>query len=103
MVEGLPLCPETGGAVLSIAHYFSQEGDLCADPEMELRVIAPTDDNPGTVEALSFGQAIPPIYQRVYAKPGFVAPRLKRELNEFLSMWLRNLKEQGHRLVGEGG
>ena len=30
-----------------------------------------------------------------------VAPRVKRELNGFLSLWLRNLKDQGHRPVSE--
>jgi uncharacterized protein YqiB (DUF1249 family) len=51
------------------------------------------------VEALTFGQAIPPIYQRVYPEPGKVVPRLKRELNAFLGTWLRNLKAQGHQLI----
>jgi len=50
---------------------------------------------------VSFQQAIPPIYQRVYPQPGKVVPRLKRDLNSFLTTWLRNLKQQGHRLVAE--
>lgn len=28
--------------------------------------------------------------------PSFVAPAIKRELNEFLTFWLRNLTDQGH-------
>jgi uncharacterized protein YqiB (DUF1249 family) len=89
----------TGTMVLSLAHYFEQAGDLCQDPEMELRVYPPRDGQPGLVEALSFQQSIPPIYQRVYPEPGKVVPRLKRELNSFLGTWLRNLKAQGHRRV----
>ena len=54
------------------------------------------------VEALTFQQAIPPIYQEVYPEPGMVAPRLKRDLNAFLSLWLRNLKAQGHSLAAAG-
>lgn len=89
----------TGAMVVSIAHYFESRGDLCQDPEMEVRVFPPREGQPGLVEALTFAQAIPPIYQRVYPEPGMVVPRLKRELNSFLGTWLRNLKAQGHRLV----
>ncbi len=99
VVEALPRCPETGAMVLSLAHYFEAHGDLCQDPEMVVRVFPPREGQPGLVEALSFQQAIPPIYQRVYPEPGKVVPRLKRELNSFLGTWLRNLKAQGHRLV----
>jgi len=101
VVEVLPQFPETGAMVLSLAHYFEQNGALCQDPEMEVRVFPPRDGRPGHVEALSFQQAIPPIYQRVYPEPGKVVPRLKRDLNSFLTTWLRNLKQQGHRLVAE--
>lgn len=109
-VEVLPRCPETGAMVLSLVHYFEQNGDLCQDPEMVLRVFAPgstaframvpsTDARHGRVEAIMYQQAIPPIYQQVYPEPGKYAPRLKRDLNAFLTTWLRNLKAQGHRLV----
>ncbi len=46
--------------VLSMAHYFEQNGDLCQDPEMTVRVFAH-----GMVEALTFQQAIPP--KKAYA------------------------------------
>ncbi len=92
VVEVLPQDPEPGAMVLSLCHYFEMNGDLCQDPEMTVRVFSH-----GMVEALSFQQAIPPIYQEVYPEPGKVYPRLKRELNSFLSLWLRNLKAQGHR------
>ncbi|HSL82748.1 MAG TPA: DUF1249 domain-containing protein [Thermoanaerobaculia bacterium] len=101
VVEVLPPCPETGAQVLSLAHYFLQNGDLCQDPEMEVRVFPPRDGHPGRLEALTFMQANPPIYSRVYPEPGMMVPRLKRELNAFLGVWLRNLKAQGHRLVPE--
>jgi len=101
VVEVLPQCPETGAMVLSLAHYFEQNGDLCQDPEMEIRVFLPRGDQPGRVEALTFQQAIPPIYSVVYPEPGKAVPRLKRELNDFLGTWLRNLQQQGHRLVSK--
>jgi hypothetical protein len=101
VVEVLSPCPVTGAQVLSLCHYFVQNGDLCQDPEMELRVFPPREGHTGRVEALTFAQAIPPIYSRVYPEPGMVSPRLHRELNAFLGVWLRNLKAQGHRLVSE--
>ena len=101
VVEVLPQCPETGAMVLSLAHYFEQNGDLCQDPEMTVRVFAPVKGRHGMVEALTFQQAIPPIYQEVYPEPGKVALRLKKDLNSFLTFWLRNLKDQGHRPVSD--
>ncbi len=92
VVEVLPEDPEAGAMVLSLAHYFEQNGDLCQDPEMTVRVFPN-----GMVEALTFQQAIPPIYSVVYPEPGMVAPRVKKDLNAFLSLWLRNLTAQGHR------
>ncbi len=107
--ERLPDCHETGGIVLSLCHYFEQNGDLCQDPEMTVRLFPPgltifqqlapsTDPGLGRAEALTFEQAIPPVNQRVYPQPGSYYRSLRRELNEFLSFWLKNLRDQGHRL-----
>ncbi|HSL84023.1 MAG TPA: DUF1249 domain-containing protein [Thermoanaerobaculia bacterium] len=101
VVEVVPQDRHTGALVLSLCHYYEQRGDLCQDPEMEVRVFPPRDGHPGRLEALTFMQANPPIYSRVYPEPGMMVPRLKRELNSFLGVWLRNLKAQGHRLVPE--
>ena len=101
VVEVLPRCEETGAMVLSLAHYFEQNGDLCQDPEMTVRVFAPESGRHGMVEALMFQQAIPPVYSLVYPEPGKVAPRVKKDLNSFLRFWLRNLKDQGHRLTDD--
>jgi uncharacterized protein YqiB (DUF1249 family) len=102
-VEVLPKEPAAGAMVLSLPHYFVQHGDFCQDPEMTVRVFPPGPGRPGLVEALTFRQAIPPVYQAVYPEPGKVAPRVKRELNACLATWLRNLRQQGHRSVAEGG
>jgi len=80
------------GFVISIAHYFEQNGDLCCDPEMTIAIYPESKQ----AEALSFQQAIPPIYQRVYPEPGMVSPRLKKDLNSFLKQWLKNLIDQDH-------
>ena len=110
IVEKLSRSPEKGTSVLSLAHYFEQEGDLGQDPEMVIRVCPPgldalqdlapsTDPNLGRVEALIFLRASPPKFQTVYQRPNPYAPRLKAALNRFLAQWLRNLKKQGHCLV----
>lgn len=100
VVERLPNCTTTGAPVLSLCHYFEQEGDLCKDPEMTVRVFEPRAAlSQGMVDALTFEQSIPPIYQEVYPEPGKVRPKLKRELNAFLGTWFRNLEQQGHRPV----
>jgi uncharacterized protein YqiB (DUF1249 family) len=110
VVEVLPPCRETGATVLSLCHYFEQNGDLCQDPEMVVRLFPPgstafrvlvpsTDPRHGRAEALIFQQAIPPVYREVYPELGIYRPHLSRELNAFLAQWLRNLKAQGHRPV----
>ena len=82
----------SGAVVVALAHYFAQNGDQCADPDMEIRIRPVLK----MAEALTFQQAIPPIYQQVYPEPGLVNLRLKRQLNQFLNMWLKNCIEQGH-------
>ncbi len=100
VVERLPDCDMTGAPVVSLCHYFEQNGDLCRDPEMTVRVFEPKSVNAaGMIEALTFEQSIPPIYQEVYPEPGKVRLQLKKDLNAFLGMWLRNLADQGHRPV----
>ena len=78
--------------VISIAHNYIQEGDVMADPDMEIRIIPKMK----MVEALTFQQDNMGIYQQVYLEDGrYVIPKLKNELNDFLNFWLKNLIEQG--------
>lgn len=79
-------------STFSIAHYFSQNGDLCADPDMVLMVYPELK----MVEAYSFQMAIPPLYQEVYPAKNKYIPRYKKELNSFLRTWLTNLIDQNH-------
>ena len=102
IVEVLPRCAETGGWILSLAHYFKSEGDLCQDPEMTVRIFSPgstvfgqmvpsTSDELGRLEALSFQQTHPPICQLIYPAPGRYYPKRREELNAFLTTWLGNV------------
>ena len=108
--EVLPDCSETGAKVLSLAHYFEMNRDLCQDPEMTVRLFQPcnpkgrglapwTEPQNGRAEALTFQQAIPPVYQEVYPEPGKFNPAIYKQLNSFLTFWLKNLRSQGHKLI----
>ena len=98
----MPLCVEVVGygegyRVVSLAHYYEQNGDLMADPEMTVKLW-----RHGMAEALTFQMAAPPLYQEVYgvneAGQTTVKPRLKHELNAFLDTWTNNIRHQGHKL-----
>jgi len=78
--------------IVSMAHNFVQEGDVMADPDMEIRIIP----DKHMIEALSFRQDNGGIYYRVYSDDGtLVNPALKDDLNSFLGQWLQNLIDQG--------
>lgn len=83
---------EPGMVRIALAHYFEQNGDLCADPDMEIRIYK----DRFIAEALTFQLAMPPLYQQVYPAPGKVVLHLKKELNIFLDQWLSNCLDQGH-------
>lgn len=76
--------------VLALSHYYRQSGDMIADPDMEIAVY------PGQqqAEALTYQDAFK--YDEVYSQPGRVNVQIKRSLNDFLNVWLRNLIAQGH-------
>jgi hypothetical protein len=95
----MPLCIEylgtglRGGVLLSIAHYYLQNGDLMADPELVVEVIG-EDWHPVTYQQDNVG-----LYQQaVYEEDGKVMlrPRLISELQRFMTMWDSNLKNQGY-------
>lgn len=82
--EGLPL--------ISVAHYFEQNGDLCPDPEMTFEVAA------GKCFPVSFQTF--PFPERVAAYRGddgksYVNGRERADQASFARIWDRNLKAQG--------
>lgn len=74
---------------IALAHNGKQNGDVMADPDMEIRIYPEMK----TAEALSFRNDYLGIYQEVYPEPGKYYPKLKKELNAFLNDWLRNMIE----------
>ncbi|MDQ2842887.1 MAG: hypothetical protein M3Y72_17985 [Acidobacteriota bacterium] len=83
-----------GHQAISVAHYFTQNGDLCQGPELCFELVP--EGGHVAYEPFLFQQAIPPVYQEVFENgPASENHRLKRKLTEFAQMWDRNLQEQG--------
>ena len=79
----------------AMAHYFEMNGDLVPDPDMEIRVIPSMK----IIEALTYQDQFG--FRAAYPEQGKVDLGAKKELNQFLGQWLKNLIAQGHRLTPE--
>lgn len=85
-------CEKEGAIRISIAHNYMQNGDVCPDPDMEIRIYPDRK----MAEAMTY-QTIYKFQEVYYTRDDgqvMVYPRLKRELNTFLKQWLLNLKRQ---------
>ena len=83
---------------ISLAHNGLQNGDVMSDPDMEVRI----NREGKMAEALTFQNDYLGIFQQVYPEPGKYYPKLKKELNDFLNDWLKNMIEvQKYELVEE--
>lgn len=80
--------------IIAIAHRYELNGDLVPDPDMEIKV----NFKFKFIEALSYQDVYG--YKLVYPEKNKVFPKLKKDLNNFLSNWLKNLIEQGHKIKG---
>jgi hypothetical protein len=86
-----------GCHLVSVAHYYEQNGDLMKDPDVEFLV----DDRvePWEFATVSFEQSSPPIYQRfiqIDDRRIVVSDRHgKKDCEEFVRLWERNLRDQG--------
>lgn len=77
------------GNTISLAHNGLQNGDIMADPDMQVWIHPDHKE----AEAMTFQNDYLGIYQEVYPEPGKYRPKLKEELNEFLVDWLKNIVE----------
>lgn len=83
-----------GLPMVSVAHYYKQNGDLMRDPDMVFEV-TPDMETWGPV---SYQQDNMGIYQEaVFMGNGqvMIRPKLVKELKTFARTWDRNLDEQG--------
>lgn len=77
--------------LVSVAHYFEQNGDLCQDPEI---VFLTGKD---AVYPMTFQQAIPAIYQETAKIEGGVIhlnEKAQLSLTIFCNEWFHNIAEQ---------
>ena len=72
---------------ISLSHYYVQNGDLMADPDMELII----DKEKEAVYAATFQQDNLGIYHIAYNEGEVIDEDMAEELNEFLDEWLSNL------------
>ena len=81
---------ERHGELISVAHYFEQNGDLVPDPDVELHYPTWTP----TAITQTFGIRREKFITRMNDVV-LVDTRFDREVSSFLSMWARNIQAQG--------
>ena len=88
-----------GQALVSIAHYYEQEGDVCQDPDVVVEVPDDGWDNGKTWAPISFTQA-PGYYSEACYKGEdgqvYIRPAAVRDIKLFLPIWDKNIGEQGY-------
>ena len=90
-VEAVGKTPQ-GALIISVAHYYEQNGDLMADPEVTF-VVARDD----YVFPISFKQdnlGIDREYVRWEGEQVFWNLAAQNDLARFCTSWMRNIKEQ---------
>lgn len=84
---------KNGNIIIALAHNRHENGETIPDPDMEIRVFRDMQ----MAEAMTYQDCIG--YRNVYHDNGKkVDIKVKKELNDFLNMWLRNLINQGHKI-----
>jgi hypothetical protein len=88
------------GKIVSLAHYYEQNGDLMKDPDMTFLVSNGKKFLDGAIIPTSFEMSNPPTYQPslFYDEQGRLMVRNKAQEDQakFANTWMRNIKEQQH-------
>ena len=93
----MPLTVESVGENrIAISHYYTQNGDSFADPDMEFVF----DHEAKTLNARTFQQDNLNRFEQVVID-GVVDEELESELNDFTSQWFKNIREQGYQPTKE--
>ena len=93
-IENLYTTDDSGMKWYAIAHYGECNGDLMADPDMEIAV----DDTTGRIVPRTYQNDYIGIFQAVFKTingKNMYSPSLLTQLDEFLWNWLQNIKDQG--------
>lgn len=94
VVEKLYYTDHAGNDVYALTHYGEQNGDLMCDPDMTIAV----DRENGRIIPRTYRNDYIGVFQEVFTTINgrlMYSHRLLIDLDEFLYMWLNNLKEQG--------
>ncbi len=80
---------ERHGELISVAHYYEQNGDLVPDPDVELHY--PSWIPTAITQALGYRR------EKFIERDDktFVDTRFHKEVSSFLTMWAGNIKAQG--------
>lgn len=80
---------ERHGDLISVAHYYEQNGDLVPDPDVELHY--------PTWVPTAITQAFGGYRQKFLERDGqtYVDTRFHKEVSAFLVLWARNIRAQG--------
>lgn len=93
----MPLTIEAAGENrIAISHFFEQNGDSLADPDMEFEVSHETK----ALHARTYRQDTLRRFEHV-VQDGVVDEELENELNEFAGQWFHNIRERGYKPVAE--
>ena len=94
-VSFMPLTIEAiGSDRIAISHYFEQNGDSLADPDMEFEV----SHEAGTLHARTYQQDTLRRFENVIQN-GMVNEELENELDEYAEQWISNIRKRGYQLV----
>lgn len=82
--------------LIALAHNFNQGGDVLCDPDMQIKIYPLTK----MAEAITYQDAMGfrEVYPHIQKGDDWVKminSKAKKDLNSFLSQWLKNLKVQG--------
>ena len=76
---------------IASSHYYKQNGDMIADPDMEIII----NTELMTANAMTYQDST--IFQTA-EQEGDINQKLVNSLNEFLDQWLQNCIDQGHKI-----
>lgn len=93
----MPLTIEqVGDNFIAISHYYEQNGDAMADPDMEFAY----DNDRKTLQARTYQQDALQRYDEVYGDDGY-NEEMEEELNLFAHEWFQTIEKQGYVPVQE--
>ena len=81
--------------LVSVMHYYVQEGDVCRDPDMEFEIDGQGEWHPISYRQDSLGMMQEAVFVDSNTGKVMARPKLVRDLKRFSRTWSKNLKEQG--------